>query len=35
MDEFELESATDKVLVERVGMYLIRIARAEAYEETS
>lgn len=30
--EFELESLADKILVERVAMYLIRIARAEAYE---
>jgi hypothetical protein len=31
-DEFELESVADRILVERVGMYLVRIARAEAYE---
>jgi len=32
MGEFELESVADKILVERAAMYLIRIARAEAYE---
>jgi len=32
IDEFELESVVDKILVERAGMNLIRIARAEAYE---
>lgn len=32
MEEFELESLADKIMVERVAMYLIRIARAEAYE---
>jgi hypothetical protein len=32
MDEFELESVADRILVERAAMYLIRIARAEAYE---
>jgi hypothetical protein len=32
MEEFELESVADRILVERAGMYLIRIARAEAYE---
>jgi hypothetical protein len=32
MEEFELESVADRILVERVAMYLIRIARAEAYE---
>jgi len=31
-DEFELESVADRILVERVAMYLIRIARAEAYD---
>ncbi|MCW4023984.1 MAG: hypothetical protein NWF01_02990, partial [Candidatus Bathyarchaeota archaeon] len=31
-DEFELEGVADRILVERVAMYLIRIARAEAYE---
>jgi len=31
-DEFELESVADRILVERAAMYLIRIARAEAYE---
>ena len=32
IDEFELESVADQILVERVAMYLIRIARAETYE---
>jgi len=32
VDEFELESVADRILVERVAMYLIRIARAEAYD---
>jgi len=32
IDEFELESVADRILVERATMYLIRIARAEAYE---
>jgi hypothetical protein len=32
VDEFELESVADQILVERVAMYLIRIARAETYE---
>jgi hypothetical protein len=32
IEEFELESVADRILVERAGMYLIRIARAEAYE---
>jgi hypothetical protein len=32
MGEFELESVADRILVERATMYLIRIARAEAYE---
>lgn len=32
MEEFELESVADRILVERAGMYLVRIARAEAYE---
>jgi hypothetical protein len=32
MEEFELDSVVDRILVERAGMYLIRIARAEAYE---
>lgn len=31
-EEFELDTFADKILVERVGMYLIRIMRAEAYE---
>ena len=30
--EFELDTIPDKILVERVGMYLIKIMRAEAYE---
>jgi hypothetical protein len=33
VDEFELESVADQILVERVAMYLVRIARAEAYEK--
>jgi hypothetical protein len=32
IDEFELESVADRILVERAAMYLIRIARAEAYD---
>jgi hypothetical protein len=32
--EFELESVADRILVERAAMYLIRIARAEAYESS-
>lgn len=32
MEEFELESVADRILVERAAMYLVRIARAEAYE---
>lgn len=32
MEEFELESVVDRILVERAAMYLVRIARAEAYE---
>jgi len=32
MEEFELQSVADRILVERAAMYLIRIARAEAYE---
>jgi hypothetical protein len=35
MDEFELESVADRILVERAAMYLIRIARAEAYESVA
>lgn len=31
-EEFELESIADRILLERVAMYLIRIARAEVYE---
>jgi hypothetical protein len=31
-EEFELDTFADKILVERVGMYLIKIMRAEAYE---
>jgi hypothetical protein len=30
--EFGLESVADRILVERAAMYLVRIARAEAYE---
>jgi len=32
VSEFDLESVADKILVERAAMYLIRIARVEAYE---
>jgi len=32
IEGFELEGVADRILVERVAMYLIRIARAEAYE---
>jgi len=32
VEEFELDSVADRILVERATMYLIRIARAEAYE---
>jgi hypothetical protein len=32
VEEFELDSVADRILVERGAMYLIRIARAEAYE---
>ena len=32
VEEFGLESVADRILVERVAMYLVRIARAEAYE---
>jgi len=32
IEEFELDSVADRILVERVAMYLIRIARLEAYE---
>lgn len=32
MDQYELEGLADEILVERVAMYLIRIARAEVYE---
>ena len=32
VEEFELESIADKIMVERAAMYLLRIARAEAYE---
>jgi len=35
MGEFELESVADRILVERAAMYLIRIARAEAYESVA
>lgn len=30
--DFELENVADRILVERVAMYLVRIARTEAYE---
>ena len=32
VNEFDLESFADQILVERLAMYLLRIARAEAYE---
>jgi len=32
VDEFELESVADRILIERVVRYLIRIARAETYD---
>jgi hypothetical protein len=32
VEEYDLDGVADKILVERVGMYLIRIMRAEAYE---
>jgi len=32
VEEFELDCFVDRILVERVAMYLVRIARAEAYE---
>jgi hypothetical protein len=32
IDEFELESLPDKILVERAAMYMIRILRAEAFD---
>jgi len=32
IDEFDLESVADRILVERAAMYLIRIARAETYD---
>jgi len=32
IEEFELESLADRILVERAAMYLIRIARAEGYD---
>jgi hypothetical protein len=32
IEEFELESLPDKILVERAAMYLIRILRAEAFD---
>jgi hypothetical protein len=31
-DDFELDSVADRILVERVAMYFVRIARVEAYE---
>ncbi len=34
VEEFDLDSVADKILVERAAMYLIRIMRAEAYEAT-
>jgi hypothetical protein len=32
VEEFELESLPDKILVERAAMYMIRILRAEAFD---
>lgn len=32
IEEFEMDSLADKILVERSAMYLIRIMRAEAYD---
>jgi hypothetical protein len=32
MEEFEMDSLADRILVERSAMYLIRIMRAEAYD---
>jgi hypothetical protein len=34
IEEFDLESMADRIMVERAAMYLIRIARAEVYEVT-
>lgn len=31
-DDFDLDSVADRILVERVAMYFVRIARVEAYE---
>ncbi|MCW4045286.1 MAG: hypothetical protein NWE94_07200 [Candidatus Bathyarchaeota archaeon] len=35
MEEFEMDSLADRILVERVAMYLIRIMRAEAYDASA
>jgi hypothetical protein len=32
VEEFDLDSVADKILVERAAMYVIKIMRAEAYE---
>jgi hypothetical protein len=32
VEEFDLDSSADRILVERAAMYLIRILRAEGYE---
>lgn len=32
MEEFDLDCVVDRIMVERAAMYLIRVARAEAYE---
>lgn len=32
VEEYDLDGAADKIMVERAAMYLIRIMRAEAYE---
>jgi len=34
VEEYDLDGVADKILVERSGMYLIHIMRAEAYEAT-
>jgi hypothetical protein len=34
VEEYDLDRFADKILVERAGMYLIHIMRAEAYETT-
>lgn len=34
VEQFSLDNLADKIMIERAAMYLIRIARAEAYEAT-